>query len=158
MDQNGPEWSPGLVSNLSRVTNIIFFLISWTLEREQDSVQGVVGLHMRCAKKHRNQPKLTKLDAQTTEEKFVTSMCCNAIVTIFVEFWCISRATLCPLHDLIGLISPFKCPSNPEKDHIGHSGQIQNSLLCHAMTTILVHFYPFWCIQVHLTCNPMTPP
>ena len=44
-----------------------------------------------------------------------------------------------------------------EMDHISHSGQIQNTLLCHAMVTILVHVSPFWCILVHIMCNPMTP-
>ena len=63
-----------------------------------------------------------------------------------------------PFYYLIGLLSPFKCPSSPEKDYISHSGQFWNNLLCHAMVTILVHLYPFWCILVHLICNPMTPP
>ena len=39
--------------------------------------------------------------------------------------------------------SPFKYLSNPEIGHICHSGQIQNSLLCHPMVTILVHFGHF---------------
>ena len=40
-----------------------------------------------------------------------------------------------------------------EMDYISHLGQIQNTLLCHAMVTILVHvghhFSALWCILVH---------
>ena len=61
---------------------------------------GVMGLHMRCTKSHQNTPKCT----------------------------------------------------------ISHSGQTRDTLFCHAMVTILVHFDAFWCILVHLMCNPLTPP
>ena len=43
-------------------------------------------------------------------------------------------------------------------DHMSHSGQIRNTLLCDAMVTILMLFGPFWCILVRHMCNPMTPP
>ena len=36
------------------------------------------------------------------------------------------------------LLSPFQCPSNPEIDHVGHSGPIwKKLLLCHAILTTL---------------------
>ena len=79
------------VPNLSRMTNLIHFLIEWTLKRGKDSEQVMKGS------------------------------------------W------------------------GPEIDHIKHSGQIQNALLCHAMRTIMVHFGQFWCILVHTMCNRMTP-
>ena len=67
----------------------------------------------------------------------------------FGAFWRISCVTPWPLHDLYWLLSPFKCPFNPEEDHLSHSRQIWNNLLCHAMVTILVQFGAFWCILVH---------
>ena len=44
------------------------------------------------------------------------------------------------------------------QDKFKKQGQIQNTLLSHAMETILLHFGPFWRILVHLMCDPMTPP
>ena len=49
-----------------------------------------------------------------------------------------------PLHDLLWLLYPSRCPFNPEMDHISHLGWIQNFLLC--------HFGTFWWILVHLMC------
>ena len=64
-------------------------------------------------------------------------------------FWCTSCATPWPLHDLLWLLSSFKCSFNPKMDHISHSEQIRNTWLSHSMETILLHFGPFWCILVH---------
>ena len=80
------------------------------------------------------------------------------ILVHFDAFWCIQCVTPWLVHDLLWLPSPFKCPLTPEMDYISHSGQIQNTLLCHAMETTLVHFGQFWCLLVHLMCNPITPP
>ena len=79
------------VPNLSRMTNLIHFLIEWTLKRGKDSEQVMEGS------------------------------------------W------------------------GPEIDHIKHSGQIRNALVCHAMRTVMVHFDQFWCILVHPMCHRMTP-
>ena len=76
----------------------------------------------------------------------------------FGAFWCTSCSTPKPLHDLPRLLSSFKCSSYPKMDYISHSGQIRNALLCHVVVTILVHFDAFWCILVHLMCDPLTPP
>ena len=82
----------------------------------------------------------------------------GCILVHFGSFWCTSSATPWPLHDLLGLLSTSKCPFNPKMDHISHSWQNRNNLLCHAMETTLVHFDQFWCLLVHLMCDPMTPP
>ena len=60
-----------------------------------------------------------------------------------------------PLHDSHWLLFPSKCPFNPEKDHISHSGQNQNTS---AVSYNGDHVGAFWCILVHLMCDPMTPP
>ena len=68
------------------------------------------------------------------------------------EFWCIlvtSWATPWLLHDLLWLLSPFKRPYTQERAHIKHSGQIQNTLLCHALPWYSDLFGPFWCILLH---------
>ena len=67
------------------------------------------------------------------------------ILVNFGAFGCTPCATLWPLHDLLSLLSSFKCPLNAKMDHISHSGQIRNTLLWHAMETTLVHFGLFWC-------------
>ena len=59
-----------------------------------------------------------------------------------------------PLHDWLWLLSLFKCPLNPEMDHISHSEQIRNTLHCHAMMATLVHFGAFWCTS----CAAPWPP
>ena len=60
----------------------------------------------------------------------------------FGPFWCTPCVTPWPLHDFSGLLSPFKCPFNPEWDHISHSGQIWNTF---ALSWYGDHFGPFWC-------------
>ena len=77
-----------------------------------------------------------------------------SIFVRFGPFWCTSWATPWPLHDLYWLLSPSKCPSNPEKDQISHSRQIWNTL---TLSYYGDHFGPFWSILVHLMGNPMTP-
>ena len=77
------------------------------------------------------------------------------ILVNFGAFWCIPCATAWPLNDFLWLLYPSKCPF---MDDISDSGQIWNTLLCHAMDNILVLFGAFWCILVHIMCNPMTPP
>ena len=67
------------------------------------------------------------------------------ILVNFGAFGCTPCVTLWPLHDLLSLLSSFKCPLNAKMDHISHSGQIRNTLLWHAMETTLVHFGLFWC-------------
>ena len=76
--------------------------------------------------------------------------------SVFIHFgaiWCASYYVQ-PHDPSMTSISPFKCPSNPEKDNKSYSTQIQISLLYHAMVNILVHFGHL----VHFMCNPMTPP
>ena len=68
--------------------------------------------------------------------------------SIMVPFWSVLvnfSAFCCILFDLMfnpmtpsRLLSPFQCPSNPEIDHVGHSGPIwKKLLLCHAILTTL---------------------
>ena len=76
------------------------------------------------------------------------------ILVHFGAFWCISCVTPWPLHDLCRLLSPFKCPFNPEEDHISHSRQIRNTF---ALSWYGDHFCPFWSILVRLMGNPITP-
>ena len=73
--------------------------------------------------------------------------CC--ILVHFGAFWCPSCATPWPLHDLLWLLYPSKCPFIREMDLISHSGQIQNALLSLGTVTILMHFGSFWSIMVH---------
>ena len=73
-------------------------------------------------------------------------------------FWCASYATPWPLHDLLWLLCPSKHPFTPEIDHMSHSGQISNYFALRCNGAHFVLFGPFWCILVHLMCNPMTPP
>ena len=40
----------------------------------------------------------------------------------FGAFWCASCVTPQPLHDLLWLLYPSKCPFIPEMDHMSHSG------------------------------------
>ena len=77
-----------------------------------------------------------------------------SIFVHFGPFWCTSWATPWPLHDLYWLLSPFKCPFNPENDHISHSGQIRNTF---ELSWYGDHFGPFWSILVHLMGDPTTP-
>ena len=79
------------------------------------------------------------------------------ILIHFGAFWCTPCSTPWPLHDLLWLLWSFKCPFTLEINHISHSGQIRNTLLCQAMVTSLVHFVPFLCILMRLMCDPMTP-
>ena len=76
-----------------------------------------------------------------------------SILVHFCAFWCNSCVTPWPLHDLHWLFSPFKCPFNPEKDIISHSGQIRNTF---ALSWYSDHFGPFWSIFVHLIGDPST--
>ena len=68
-----------------------------------------------------------------TQNKF--EMLCLVMVHL-VHF----GATPWPLHDLLWLLYPLKCPFIPETDHISHWGQIWDVLLSHGTVTILVHF------------------
>ena len=86
---------------------------------------GVIGSHIRCTKMHQNVSKRTKIDQN-----------CGA-------FWCTSCVNPWPLHGLYWLLSPFKSPFYPEKDHISHSGQIRNTF---ALSWYSEHFGPFWSI------------
>ena len=92
------------------------------------------------------------------------------ILVNFGAFWCIPCATPWPLNDFLWLLYPSKCPFTPEMDDFSHSGQIWNTLLCHAMDTILVLFGAFWCTScatpwplhdllwlLHLSKCPFTP-
>ena len=86
---------------------------------------GVIGSHIRCTKMHQNVSKRTKIDQN-----------CGA-------FWCTSCVNPWPLHGLYWLLSPFKSPFYPEKDHISHSGQIRNTF---ALSWYSEHFGLFWSI------------
>ena len=79
------------------------------------------------------------------------------MVTILVHFgafWCTSCVTPRSLHDLLWLLSPIKCPFNPEKDHISHSGHIRNTF---ALSCYGDHFGPFWSILVHFGAPHVRP-
>ena len=94
---------------------------------------------------------LQKWITLVTQDKFRNTLLCDAMVTIlcflvhFGAFWCASCATPWPLHDLLWLLYPSKCPFTPEMDHMSHSGQIRNTFLCDGTVTISVYFGPFWC-------------
>ena len=93
-------------------------------------------------------PSYLEKDHISHSGRIGNSVLCHAMVSILVlvgACWCTSCATPWPLHDLYWLLYPFKCPCDPEKDHISHLGQIQTLLLCHDMVTIFTHFGPFWC-------------
>jgi len=79
------------------------------------------------------------------------------IIMHFLTFWCTLCATPWPLHDLLWLLYPFKCPFIPEMELSSHSGQIRNALLSHGTVTILVFFGAFWSILVHFVGDPTTP-
>ena len=98
-----------------------------------------------------------RMDHISHSGKIRNSLLCHAILVHFGAFWCMSWASPWPLYDLLGLLSSFKWPFNPEMGNISHSGQIQNTKLCHAVETISMQFGAFWCIMVHLMCNPVTP-
>ena len=92
-----------------------------------------------------------------TQDKFETPLLCwpfGSILVHFGLFWCTSWVAPPPVHDCFWLLSPFKCPSNPEMDHISHWGHIQKkfSLSCYGD-----HLGPFWFILVHLMGDPTTP-
>ena len=76
------------------------------------------------------------------------------ILDHFGAYCCTSCRTAWPLHDLYWLPFPFKCPYNPEKDHISHSGQIRNTF---ELSWYGDHFGPFWSILVHIMGDPTTP-
>ena len=76
------------------------------------------------------------------------------ILVNFGAFWCIPCATAWPLNDFLWLLYPSKCPF---MDDISDSGQIWNTLLCHAMDNILVLFGAFWCILVHFGAHHVQP-
>ena len=76
-----------------------------------------------------------------------------SILVNFGAFWCTSCATPQSFHDLYWLLSPFMCPSNPEIDHISHSGQIQNT----ALSCYGDHFGPIWSILVHFSATHVQP-
>ena len=125
----------------------------------------------KWTKTHKNWPKWTKMVTISWQSKSVLNLSWVTYMIFFLIKWthengkeseqvregscshtwgkpkcmCISCVTPWPLHDFSWLLSPFECPFNPEWDHISHSGQIWNTLLCHDMVTILVHFGPFWC-------------
>ena len=121
---------------------------------------GVLGSNMRCTKAHQSAPESTKMVTIARESK-VFRICPEWLL------WYISglnghlkgdrsqnksgrsHVVVHELHKFapfaLALTSfPIKFPFNPEMDHISHSGQIQNTLLCHTMVTIFVYIGPFW--------------
>ena len=111
-----------------------------------------MGSHMKCTKMHHNFGLFW------------------SVLIHFGAFWCTSCVTPRSLHDLLWLLSPFKCPFNPEKDHISHSGKIRNTFALSwygdhfgAFWCILVHFGAFWCIScvtpwpLHDLCRLLSP-
>ena len=130
-------------------------------------------------KVHQNEPKCTnihpkghhcKTDQKVSNLPSVTNMALHMRCTKtrdcyregpnntihFQKRWCILVQLMhYPMtHNLLRLLSPFKCLFNPETDNIFHSGQFLNTLLSLAMVSILVHFGALWCILVHLMCHP----
>ena len=80
---------------------------------------------------------------------------CNLVH--FVAFCSSSCATPWSLHDLFWLLSPFRCPSNLEIDHVihvGHSGPIWKSF---ALSCYFDHSGLFWTILVQFMGDPTTP-
>ena len=102
------------------------------------------------------------MDHTSHSEQIRNTLLCHAMDTIlehFGAFCCILVHLGAPHVQPHGpSMTCTKRPFTPEMGHISHSGQIRNTLLCHAMDTILMRFGAFWCILVHLMCNPMTPP
>ena len=62
----------------------------------------------------------------------------------FGAFWCTSCTTPWPFHDLLWLLSSSGVHSL-KIDHISHLEEILNTLICHDMVAILVHFGAIWC-------------
>ena len=100
-----------------------------------------------------------------TQDKFETLLLCHDIVNILVHFGQFGTYLCILVHlmydpmtppwlILTWLLSPFKSPFNPEKDHISHSGQIRNTF---ALSWYGYHFGPFRFILVHLMGDPTTP-
>ena len=77
-----------------------------------------------------------------------------SVLVHFVAFCCTSYAMPWPLYELFRLLSPFKCPSNPEIDHVGHSGWICKTF---AVSCYFDHFGLFWSILVHFMGDPTSP-
>ena len=140
------------------VTNLVHFGAFWCI------LMHLMRNPMLCLLSPFLSPLNKKTDHLSHSTKFETLcsvMHFSAFLCILVHFdafWSTPCATPWLLHDLLWLLSPFKCPFTPEMDHISHSGQIWNTLLSHSTVTILVHFSAFCCIFLHLMCNPMTPP
>ena len=169
MHQNGPKWTK-IVHNGQYIMSeqkCFEFVLSNLSDLFMDNKKpwkgigvstthgGAMELHMRCTIMHLSQKKIILV----TWEKFKTVysvMLWWPFWSIFIHFgafWCASYHVQ-PHNPSMTSISPFKCPSNPEKDNKSYSRQIQISLLYHAMVKILVHFGHL----VHFMCNPMTPP
>ena len=89
-----------------------------------------------------------------TQDKFETLLLCwpfGSILVHFGPFWCTSWVTPPPLHDCFWLLPPFKCPFNPEMDHISHWGHIQKKIF------IVMLWWPFWSILVHFGAHHGRP-
>ena len=68
------------------------------------------------------------------------------IMVYLGPFWCTSWVTPPSLYDWFWLLSPFKCPFNPEMGHISDSKQIQNTF---ALPSYNDYLDQFWSILVH---------
>ena len=130
------------VPNLSRMTNLIHFLIEWTLKRGKDSEQVMEGSWG---------PEIDHIKHSGQIRNALLSHAMRTVMVYFGQFWCILVHTMCnPMTPLWLALTPppFQVsitPFTPDMDRWSHSGQIQNTYLFYGTVTILVYFCPFWC-------------
>ena len=137
------------ILNLSWLTNTIHFLIKWTLKRGSKSEQVMEG------------SLGPEMDHISHLELIQNTLLCHAMRTILLHvgpLLCIFVYIMCdPMTPPWLALTPL-----PFQESIyyrkGSYKSLGTNLLCHALDTILMHFGAFWCILVHLMCNPMTPP
>ena len=148
MHQNGPKWTKIVVH--------FGALHVWTHDPSMACTDSYP-----LSRVHFIQKKIILV----TQDKFETLLLCHDIVNILVHFGQFGTYLCILVHlmydpmtppwlILTWLLSPFKSPFNPEKDHISHSGQIRNTF---APSWYGYHFGPFWFILVHLMGDPTTP-
>ena len=123
---------------------------------------GVMGLHMRCTKMHQNGPKYTEMVSIAWQSK-VSRICPEWLI------WSI--------YGLNGLLEEDRIQSKSLRGHgfthevhqnapkwtkmhqKGHHSMTEQSISNLSWVTNVIHFFSaFWCVLVHLMCNPITPP
>ena len=156
MHQNCSEWTKmDSIAWQSKLFQICSEWLTWSFSRLDGYLKGEKSQkkswrgHGVAYEVHQNAPKWVKINQNGCQSMTVQTVSKLSSVTNIIFSGLDGHFK--------GNMSQIKCPSYPEKDCISHSGQLWMSLICHAMATILVNSYLFWCILVHLICNPMTP-